>query len=55
MAHNARVWNYWLGGKDNYPADRQVGDHVADMFPLIAQVARADREFPPWTSLSRSR
>ncbi len=45
VAHNARVWNYWLGGKDNYPADRQVGDHVASMFPLIAQVARADREF----------
>lgn len=45
VAHNARVWNYWLGGKDNYPADRNVGDTVAGMHPLIAQVARADRAF----------
>jgi hypothetical protein len=45
VAHNARVWNYWLGGKDNYPSDREVGDHIASMFPLIAQVARADRVF----------
>ena len=26
IPHSARVWNYWLGGKDNFPADRQVGD-----------------------------
>ncbi len=45
VAHNARVWNYWLGGKDNYLADRDVGDRVAGMYPLIAQVARADRAF----------
>jgi O-methyltransferase involved in polyketide biosynthesis len=43
--HNARVWNYWLGGTDNYPADRQVGDRVAGMFPGIAEVARANRAF----------
>lgn len=24
-ANTARVWNYWLGGKDNYPVDEQVG------------------------------
>lgn len=45
VAHNARVWNYWLGGKDNFAVDRGVGDHVAGMFPVIAQVARADRAF----------
>ncbi|SDM77094.1 SAM-dependent methyltransferase [Nonomuraea jiangxiensis] len=45
VAHNARVWNYWLGGKDNFPADREVGDQVRDMFPSIVDVARADREF----------
>ncbi|MFJ6214936.1 SAM-dependent methyltransferase [Streptomyces sp. NPDC092296] len=45
VAHNARVWNYWLGGKDHYLADRTVGDHVFRMFPGIVQVARADREF----------
>ncbi|MGI8450620.1 MAG: SAM-dependent methyltransferase [Streptosporangiaceae bacterium] len=43
--HNARVWNYWLGGTDNYPADRQAGDHVAGMFPGIVAVARANRAF----------
>jgi hypothetical protein len=44
-AHNARVWNYWQGGKDNYEVDRQVGDHVAGMIPVIRDIARADREF----------
>ena len=29
VAHNARVWNHWLGGKDAYDVDRQVGDQVA--------------------------
>ena len=33
IAHNARVWNYWLGGKDNYEVDRAVGDQVAGMLP----------------------
>jgi hypothetical protein len=45
VAHNARVWNYWIGGKDNYEVDHQVGDHVAGMFPVIRDIARADREF----------
>jgi O-methyltransferase involved in polyketide biosynthesis len=45
VAHNARVWNYWLDGKDHFEADRVVGDQVASMFPLIADVARADRAF----------
>ena len=45
VAHNARVWNYWLGGKDNYAADRAAGDRVRAMFPSIVQVARADRAF----------
>lgn len=45
VAHNARVWNYWLGGKDHYAADRMVGDHIFEMFPNIVHVARADRAF----------
>ncbi|MHA6619878.1 SAM-dependent methyltransferase [Pseudonocardia sp. DLS-67] len=45
VAHNARVWNYWLGGKDNYMADRQAGAVVQRMFPSIVDVARADRAF----------
>lgn len=45
VAHNARVWNYWLGGKDHYTADREVGDRVRQMFPDIVRVAQADRAF----------
>ncbi|MCX4885339.1 MULTISPECIES: SAM-dependent methyltransferase [unclassified Streptomyces] len=45
VAHNARVWNYWIGGKDNYQVDQQVGEQVAGMFPVIRDIARADREF----------
>ncbi|WP_018654496.1 SAM-dependent methyltransferase [Actinomadura flavalba] len=44
-AHNARVWNHWLGGRDNFPVDRTVGDRVFGMYPSIVQVARADRAF----------
>jgi S-adenosyl methyltransferase len=45
VSHSARVWNYWLGGKDNYPVDRQVGDRVAEMYPDIVRLARAARGF----------
>jgi hypothetical protein len=45
VAHNARVWNHWLRGKDNYAADREAGDAVHRMFPSIVDVARADRAF----------
>ncbi|MFF3307850.1 SAM-dependent methyltransferase [Streptomyces sp. NPDC002952] len=45
VAHNARVWNYWIGGKDHYEVDQKVGEQVASMFPVIRDVARADREF----------
>jgi hypothetical protein len=44
-AHSARVWNYLLGGKDNFAADRQVGDMVLQMFPGIAHIARVQRRF----------
>jgi hypothetical protein len=45
VPHSARVWNYWLGGKDHYPVDRTVGDQVMAMFPDITHLARADRAF----------
>lgn len=45
VAHNARVWNYWIGGKDNYEVDQRVGEHVSGLFPVIRAVARADRDF----------
>jgi S-adenosyl methyltransferase len=43
--HSARVWNYWLGGKDCYQVDRALGDKVAKLVPGIVDSARADREF----------
>ncbi|MFC4946005.1 SAM-dependent methyltransferase [Pseudonocardia sp. GCM10023141] len=45
VPHSARVWNYWLGGKDNYPPDRAVGDAIAARYPEIMLVARASRQF----------
>jgi hypothetical protein len=39
------VWNYWLGGKDNYPVDREAGDRVAELYPDIVLLARAARGF----------
>lgn len=44
-AQTARVWNYWLGGKDNYPADREVGEQVRAVLPEIVDAARAQRGF----------
>src|SRR6266511_1225566 len=44
-AHTARIWNYWLGGKDNYPVDREVGDQIRRLHPGIGDYARADRAF----------
>jgi hypothetical protein len=45
VAHTARVWNYWLGGKDNYPVDREVGDRMSKLFPQVVEAARGDRLF----------
>ncbi|GHD15791.1 SAM-dependent methyltransferase [Nocardiopsis kunsanensis] len=43
--HSARVWNYWLDGKDHYPVDRELGDQILDLHPKIAVDARAGRAF----------
>lgn len=45
VPHSARVWNYWLGGKDNFPADRELGDKVAALHPEILVIARQARQF----------
>jgi O-methyltransferase involved in polyketide biosynthesis len=45
VPHSARIWNYWLGGKDCYEIDRQVGDQIAEANPAILDVARAQRAF----------
>jgi hypothetical protein len=45
VAHPARIWDYWLGGKDNFAADRKAAEKVLEVTPVVAQVARADRAF----------
>ncbi|MCO1657613.1 SAM-dependent methyltransferase [Pseudonocardia humida] len=43
--HSARIWNYWLGGKDNFAVDRKAGDEYAAVFPQIITIARESRAF----------
>jgi hypothetical protein len=45
VPHSARVWNYWLGGKDHYQADRQAADECQAIFADIADTIRAVRYF----------
>jgi hypothetical protein len=45
VAHVARVYNYWLGGKDNFAADRAAGEQAMAAYPDIALSARANRAF----------
>ena len=45
VPHSARIWNYWLGGKDNYAVDREAGDQFSAIYPGIVDIARADRAF----------
>jgi hypothetical protein len=43
ISHPARIWNYWLGGKGNYPVDREMGDKIVACVPELVRSARADR------------
>jgi hypothetical protein len=45
VAHPARRYDYWLGGKDNFAADRRSGDAVAAAFPTIRTTAVENRRF----------
>src|SRR5262245_47494218 len=45
VPHSARRYNYWLGGKDNFTADRASGDAIAKMFPSIRTAALENRRF----------
>src|SRR5215472_12873128 len=45
VPHFARVYDYWLGGKDNFAVDRAAGDQAIRAFPDIAVSARANRAF----------
>ena len=43
--HMARVYDFWLGGKDNYAADRAVAEQVAAAYPDVRAAVRAQRAF----------
>jgi hypothetical protein len=43
VAHPARVYDYWLGGKDNYAADRALGDAIIAAMPSTRSSARVSR------------
>jgi hypothetical protein len=45
VAHVARVYDYWLGGKDNFAADRQAGEQAIQAYPDIVYSVRANRAF----------
>jgi S-adenosyl methyltransferase len=45
VASPARVYDYYLHGKDNFPADRDAGDKVMDVFPGAPRLAQANRGF----------
>jgi len=47
VPHSARIWNYWLGGKDNYAVDRLAGEQTIAVLPEIVDIARASRGFLP--------
>jgi hypothetical protein len=43
QAHIARVYDYWLGGKENFAADRAAGDAVIQAYPGVIATVRANR------------
>ena len=45
IPHSARIWNYWLGGKDNFQVDREAGDEFLALYPGQRDKARACRYF----------
>ncbi|MFF5288823.1 SAM-dependent methyltransferase [Paractinoplanes globisporus] len=45
VPHPARRYNYWLGGKDNFAADRESGDQLEALFPKVRLGALANRAY----------
>ena len=45
VPHIARVYDYWLGGKDNFAADRELGERTLQAYPNLAFSVRANRAF----------
>jgi O-methyltransferase involved in polyketide biosynthesis len=45
VPHIARVYDYWLGGKDNFAADRELGERTLAAYPNLVFSVRANRAF----------
>ncbi|GAA5109154.1 SAM-dependent methyltransferase [Nocardia iowensis] len=45
VPHSARIWNYWMGGKDYYEIDQIVGDKSLEIYPDIRTMAVQSRQF----------
>jgi len=45
VAHPARVYDYWLGGKDNFAADREAAEQAIAANPMIVPAVRTNRSF----------
>nr|WP_280460437.1 SAM-dependent methyltransferase [Nocardia carnea] len=44
-AHSARIYDYFLGGNDNYPADREAAERIEKAIASVRGVARGNRTF----------
>jgi len=45
VPHPARIYDYWLGGKDNFAADRQAAEQILAAMPFMRELSRANRMF----------
>lgn len=45
MPHSARIYDYWLGGKDNFAADRAVAEALMTAIPTVRSMAAENRHF----------
>jgi hypothetical protein len=45
VPHPARIYDYWLGGKDNFAIDRELGERAIELVPEMRIYARANRDF----------
>jgi hypothetical protein len=52
VAHPARRYNYWLGGRDNFAADRESGDAIAAIYPSI-RTAAVENEAALYAAIGR--
>ncbi len=45
VPHPARIYDYWLGGKDNFAADREAAEQILAVMPFMRELSRANRLF----------